>query len=127
MENSDKLTLKKLIESFTRQLSLYSELRDNVRGLMSRLVLSRGDVSGLVGGLEAKTRLLEEIQKERSSVAREIDLWQSRKELYSGSSEADQLEELLGEMERVIKEFLDGEDKLKGYLEKLYKKNNGDG
>lgn len=126
MEEQDKLLLQKLMESFSAQLSLYTQLRDTVRKLMSKLVLSRGDVSGLLSGLEAKNRLLAQIGKERNSIAGDIELWQERKKQYPSCWEVEEFEQVLVRMEKVIKEFLDEEQKLQDYLEKVCSKENGD-
>lgn len=126
MEERDRQLLHKLVESFSGQLSLYTQLRDNVRGLMSKLVLSRGDVSGLVRGLDSKGKLLEQISEERSGIAGEIKLWQERKKECQPSREVEAFELLLAKMERVIQEFLDEEQKLKSYLEKVYRNESGE-
>ena len=127
MEERDRLLIWKLRQSFSDQLTLYKKLRDTVRIILSRLILSRGDVSGLMCELEEKNKLIEAIQNKRAANADRIKLWQERKSNYPGNKEVMELEVLLEEMETVIREFLDEEDKLKIYLEKVFEKNAGGG
>ncbi len=122
MQENDTILVQDLIVSFTRQLALYKELRDTVRSVMSKLILSRGDTAGLMSGIEKKQKLMEAIGLERESSAEKVALWQERRDLYDTNKEIGYFNEILTQTQKVIKEFLESEDQLKRYLEKMYKK-----
>ncbi|MFP4014281.1 MAG: hypothetical protein ACLFVQ_09370 [Chitinispirillaceae bacterium] len=124
MNDSDTILVSELSESFQLQLSMYRELRDTVRSILSKLILSRGDVAGLMSGIEKKKKLLEAIEQERTRSSENVALWQERRTLYPVNGEIQALNDILGQTESVIKEFLDGEDQLKNYLEKMYRKDS---
>ena len=121
-ENS---VIGELCGSFERQLSFYKELRDTVRSTLSRLILSRGDAAALIAGIEKKKRLLEKIEKERTESSKFVEYWQQRRSDLALRDDAVILNGILTQMESVIKEFLLEEEKLKSYLEKMYKKGSG--
>lgn len=124
MKESDTILVQELSGSFQLQLSMYRDLRDTVRSILSKLILSRGDVAGLMSGIEKKKKLLEAIEQERAKSSENVSLWQQRRKLYPVNAEIEALNTILGQTESVIKEFLDGEDQLKNYLEKMYRKDS---
>lgn len=124
MQESDTILVQELSLSFQNQLSFYQELRDTVRSITSKLILSRGDMSGLLSGMEKKKKLLDAIQQERLRSSENVALWQERRNLYSVNAEIQALNDILAQTEKVIKEFLEGEDQLKKYLEKMYRKDS---
>jgi superfamily I DNA/RNA helicase len=121
----DRLVIDELCGSFERQLSLYRELRDTVRSTLSRLILSRGDAAALIAGIEKKKKLLEKIEKERADSSKFVEYWQQRRSALALRDDAAILNGILAQMESVIKEFLLEEEKLKSYLEKMYKMGGG--
>jgi len=122
---NDKLVIGELCDSFERQLSFYKELRDTVRSTLSKLILSRGDAAALLAGVEKKKRLLDSIERERTESAKYVEYWQVHRDALALNDDAAVLNGILTQMESVIKEFLAEEEKLKIYLEKMYKKNDG--
>ena len=79
MSENDTILIQVLKTSFSLQLQWYKELLDLDRKMMSRLVLSRGDMSGIVTGMENKNRLIDMIQMERDRTCSMVGLWQKRK------------------------------------------------
>jgi len=122
---NDKLVIGELCGSFERQLSFYKDLRDTVRSTLSKLILSRGDAAALIAGIEKKKKLLDSIEQERTASAKFVEYWQERRDALALDSDAAVLNGILTQMESVIKEFLGEEEKLKVYLEKMYKKGGG--
>ena len=116
-----KIVIGALRASFERQLSVYAELRDAARSSLSKLVLSRGDAGVMIAGVEKKARLLEQIDKERASIAEEIEYWQENRQNLARDRDAASLNEILARTETVIKEFLAEEEKLRQYVEKIFK------
>jgi|TergutMp193P3_1026864.scaffolds.fasta_scaffold00787_15 hypothetical protein len=116
-----KIVIGALCASFERQLSVYTELRDAARSSLSKLVLSRGDAGVLVAGVEKKARLLEQIDKERAGIAEQIEYWQENRQNLAHDRDAASLNEILARTETVIKEFLAEEEKLRQYVEKIFK------
>lgn len=116
-----KIVIGALRASFERQLSVYAELRDAARSSLSKLVLSRGDAGVMIAGVEKKARLLEQIDKERASIAEEIEYWQENRQNLARDRDAASLNEILARTETVIKEFLTEEEKLRQYVEKIFK------
>ncbi len=124
MDENDTILIQELADSFRRQLLWYRELRDLVRKILGRLVLSRGDISGVIAGLEKKKDLLENIQNERSRTSAMVEKWQSRKGLMEvGETQA--LDEVLEQTGTAIREFLDEEEQLKKYIESIVNKQDG--
>ncbi|NLG17663.1 MAG: hypothetical protein GX556_10070 [Fibrobacter sp.] len=124
MDENDTILIQELADSFRRQLQWYRELRDLVRKILGRLVLSRGDISGVIAGLEKKKDLLENIQNERSRTSAMVEKWQSRKGLMEvGETQA--LDEVLEQTGTAIREFLDEEEQLKKYIESIVNKQDG--
>lgn len=108
--------------SFERQLVFYLELRDAVRSNMSKLILARGDPGVLMAGVDRKVKLIARINEEREAVAGHIEFWQGyRQNLPPGDRDAAALNDILTRTESVIKEFLAEEEKLKLYVEKMFK------
>ena len=69
MDENDTILIQDLTDSFSRQLQWYRQLRDLVRKILGRLVLSRGDTSGVITGFEHKKALLDKIEDERNRSA----------------------------------------------------------
>jgi hypothetical protein len=121
-----RTVIEALCGSFGRQLAVYKELRDAARASMSKIILSRGDVGVLMAGIDKKTRLLAQIDQEKASISGEIEYWQAHRESLANDRDAAALNEILSQTETVIKEFLAEEEKLKQYMEKVYKPDTGD-
>jgi hypothetical protein len=116
-----KIVIGALRASFERQLSVYAELRDAARSSLSKLVLSRGDAGVMIAGVEKKARLLEQIDRERASIAEEIEYWRENRQYLARDRDAASLNEILARTETAIKEFLAEEEKLRQYVEKIFK------
>jgi hypothetical protein len=116
-QENDTILIQTLSESFRGQLKRYIGLRDVVRQLLSRIVLSRGDLSQISDGLQKKKELLEAIEAERQQIAEKVEEWQSRKNSISRSEDTDQLEHILEQVTDAIREFLSEEEQLRKYIE----------
>lgn len=114
---NDTILIQTLRESFRGQLERYVGLRDVVRQLLSRIVLSRGDLSQISDGLMKKKELLDAIEAERRRVAEKIEEWQCRKKCISPSEDTRQLENVLEQVTDAIREFLNEEEQLRRYIE----------
>jgi hypothetical protein len=124
MGENDTILIQELKSSFSLQLGWYKDLLNLDRKMMSRLVLSRGDMSGIVSSMEKKNRLIDMIQMERDRTFAMISLWQQRKNNVSHkNSESYLLDKILEQIENVIQDFLLEEDQLKNYINGLIKKN----
>ena len=122
MNEHDTILVRDLSETFRRQLVWYQELRDLVGKILSRLVLSRGDVSGVISGLEKKKVLLEAIESERNRNSGLIAQWQERKGSIEKNGSVQELEMVLEQTSGAICEFLDEEEQLKKYIESILQK-----
>jgi len=116
-----KVVVGALCGSFERQLSVYTELRDVARSSLSKLVLSRGDAGVLIASVEKKARLLERIDQERAGIDAQIEYWREHRQSLTHDRDAAYLNGILARMEGVIKEFLAEEEKLRQYVEKIFK------
>jgi hypothetical protein len=95
---------------------------------MSKLILARGDAGVLMSGVDKKVKLIDRINAERNSISEHISFWQEyRQKLPPSDRSAAALNEILTRTEDVIKAFLAEEEKLKQYVEKMYKKGGGEG
>lgn len=111
-----------LAASYRRQLEMYRTLTALVQKTLSQVVLSRGDVSGVMDSFTRKQELIDAIVKERENVGDCVVLWQERKAGLKQSTQSQELDELLKATQLVIKEFLEYEEQLKKYLEHVTKK-----
>ena len=117
LHENDKILIQSLRDSFRCQLDCYNTLRDVVRQIMSRLVLSRGDLSQLVEGFQKKKVLIATIEHERSRVAQQVEQWQQRKAHIGACETIDQFEQVLQKVTDAIQHFLNDEEQLQKYLE----------
>ena len=62
MNIDDTSLVRELTESFSSQVNTYCELKALVQKMMGKLILSRGDFTGLMGSMEQKKRLLDSIE-----------------------------------------------------------------
>ena len=122
MNDNDTLLIRELSDSFRMQLDYYKALSGIVRKIMTRLVLSRGNFGVIGPDLAEKQRLLVCIEGERSRTAHQVQSWQERKKGFASTPDAIELDTVLQETERVIRDFLDGEDQLRKYIEGLLRK-----
>lgn len=122
MQVNDKILIKELITVFSSQLTHYRELRDLVRKILSRVILSRGDITGVIAGLEKKKKLLDQIEAERLNSSELIAKWQERKSCFEKDGSVAALNSVLDQTESTIREFLDEEEQLKKYIENIIKK-----
>jgi hypothetical protein len=116
----DDVTLvSTLSESYQRQLLWYMELADLVQKIMSQLILSRGNVAGVMEYFSRKQKIFDMIVEERNSISEQSILWQDRKHGLAGSEDVDNLNTLFDSTACAIKKFLEIEDQLKTYLEQV--------
>lgn len=119
MDDDDTILMNGLTVSYQSQLVRYRSLRDVVRQLMSKLILSRGDLSGMIASMEKKQLLLKDIEIERDRIAPLIARWETRKALVSPGPGVELLNTVLQQVTDAIREFLDEEDQLRKYIEKF--------
>jgi hypothetical protein len=122
MNENDTLILRDLKNSYRQQLFYYRALGEVVRKIMSRLELSRGDFGTIKGDLTEKQRLLTCIEQERTRTAPQVNRWQEHKQRMVLTDDAREFDAILQETETVIRDFLDGEDQLRKYIESLLRK-----
>jgi hypothetical protein len=123
MTDNDTILIQTLTDSYLRQLDLYSELRDVVRQLLSKLVLSRGDLSPVVGSFQRKKELVEAVDAERKAVGEHIVIWQERKKTVERTPESERFEAILQKVTDTIREFLNDEEQLRIYIEGVISRN----
>jgi len=118
MQANDKILIQQLTAVLTGQLEHYREMRDLVRKMLSRVILSRGDLSGVIPCLEKKKTLLDTIESERQQSSDLFVQWQNRKASIREDAAVTVLNSILDQTEVTIREFLDEEEQLKRYIEK---------
>jgi hypothetical protein len=109
--------IEQLIESFTKQTGWYRRLNDLGQQILGKVVLSRGNLAGILPLFEEKRRLLDEIMLERHNIQGDVDAWQEMKSQVGGSSKADALDDILGKAEAAIAEFMRSEEQLSKRLQ----------
>jgi hypothetical protein len=119
MAENETAVIRELCDSYRIQLGFYSALNETVQKILSKLILSRGDLSVLKNEFSEKKRYLDQIDAERLKTAPLVKVWQETKSLRGGTPEAMELDEILHDTENTIKKFLDGEDQLKKHLERI--------
>jgi hypothetical protein len=122
MNEHDTILIRELTASYENQNVWYIELGNLVQKILSRLILSRGNMSELMIGLGKKKKLLEGIELERLRTAESVKRWQEIKRNVIACEETTSLNVVLDATSVAIKEFLDEEEKLKKYLEGIVKK-----
>ena len=122
MENGDSLLVKELTDTFTCQMQMYRDLKRLVQKMFGKLVLSRGDMSGLLSSMEQKQKIIESIESERSRHSDAIMQWQLKKNNVTMSPEVGVLEKVLESTGCAIRDFIDQEEQLRNYLEKCIRK-----
>jgi hypothetical protein len=116
------MLIQALSESYRVQLWCYTVLHETAQRLLSRLILSRGDLSCVKSDFAEKQQLLERIETERQKTKARVSEWQERKALCAGTKEAVELDGILQKTETAIKKFLEGETQLEQYLAKIVSK-----
>jgi hypothetical protein len=106
-----------LIQSYSKQLGRYNELKILGQQILGQMALSRGDFSGVMGFFEKKQKLLKQIEEERKGANDNIARWQKEKNSIPPSENTARLDAVLADTEKAIKDFLDTEDELKKFLE----------
>lgn len=114
---NDTILIQTLADSYRGQLARYRSLDCIVRQLISRLILSRGDMAQVTSGFREKQTLLDEIEMERTRVADLVARWESRKTAIGHTDSADEFDELLNQVADTIRRFLENEKQLQQYLE----------
>lgn len=126
MNDNDTILIQELKKSYGMQLGWYRELGLLVQKILGKLILSRGDISGLVSGLEKKQKILSCIENERNRTSDNVKQWQERKMHVTNEDEVQELNSILTDVENAIKAFLNEEDQLKKYIERLVEKDTQD-
>ncbi|MBD3316859.1 MAG: hypothetical protein GF344_13815 [Chitinivibrionales bacterium] len=114
-----------LVESFGRQNEYYGQLEKLVRKILGKVVLSRGDLTGVMPLIAEKQRLMEAISTERERTRSETERWQREKEHCDSCPETKRLDAILSETQEVIGRYLEGEEQLRTYLQHLMPKDGG--
>lgn len=117
MVESDTILLQELIKSYQNQLALYAELNTISSKLLSRLIMSRGDLSQIVDDMKKKSTYLQKIDNERKQIYNYITQWEKIKSTLHENELSKSLDSLLGKTQERIQEFLSIEDQLKKYLD----------
>lgn len=117
IDKHDKILINNLVDSFLLQLGYYKELCEEGQSMMSKLVLSRGSVTQISGGLKKKKELVECIEKERQRIIEPLEQWQYRKDKIPTCPEKEQLNHVLQNVADVIRDFLHEEQQLQQYIE----------
>ena len=112
-----KKTIDELTQSYSIQITYYHELKILVQKILGIITLSRGDFSGVVGLLEKKSVIMENIIKEREKSNKNVVFWQKNKNQYGTDEYSSKLDMVLEETENEIKEFLEIEEQLKKCIE----------
>lgn len=112
---TDQELVNNLHDSLSLQLALYTELREIMQKMLNTVILSGGDISGVLEGLKQKQEILERIAAERRVNASNEALWQQKKRALPESL-AGRINKLLDQLAVVIKDFLDGEEQIKTYI-----------
>jgi hypothetical protein len=116
------LLVGELERSFTLQIEWYEKLKAIVQKILSRVILSRGDMSTVKGLLAGKRDCLEAITRERERVAGSAGKWIELKASIPRTPAVMRLEAVLTDTERVIREFLETESQLQRCLEHMMRK-----
>lgn len=114
--------VEKLTVSFEQQLQWYTRLDALVQGALSKVVLSRGDMSGIMATLTSKQEIVESILAERERMKEAVELWAQRKGNVESTPEIKHLDETLARTQQKIQNYLVGEKQLQKYLEHTIKK-----
>jgi hypothetical protein len=122
MNISQNMLVKELTDTFNCQIQMYRELKILVQKMIGKLVLSRGDMSGLISSMEQKKKIIESIECERSMHSDAIMQWQITKNNVTMTPEIGLLEKVLEDTGSAIKDFIDQEEQLRTYLEKCIQK-----
>jgi hypothetical protein len=112
---TDQELVAALHGSLSRQLGMYTELREIMQKMLNTVILSGGDISGVLEGLKRKQEILERIAAARRKSASCEALWQQKKKALA-DSQAGPINKLLEQLTIVIKDFLDGEEQIKTYI-----------
>ena len=114
-ETSSAITI--LSNSFSKQLRWYEELAQIDGKTLSQLVLSRGDMAPLMASIRQKRSIIDLIERERSAIKDIAGFYSKNKAAMAPSPQKDDLERILAASESAMREFLEGENQLKRYLE----------
>lgn len=118
----DRALIQTLCSSFEKQQAWYSELTKLVQASLSKMVLSRGDMAGVMDTMARKQRIIEEIGNERERMKDLVGAWNQRKTELESVPEGKELDRILAQTQKTIQAYLAGENQLKKYLEHLMEK-----
>jgi hypothetical protein len=110
-------SLTKLSNSFSQQLRWYEELTKIDQTTLSQLVLSRGDMRPLLASIRQKRLIVDMIERERAAIKDAAEFYEKNKVRTELSPQTAEFERILSKSESVMKEFLEGENQLKRYVE----------
>jgi len=122
MNDNDILIIRELIESYRKQYDWYEQLRVMDQKILSRLILSRGDMHEMMNSFEKKKSLIDNLEIERNRTADAVQYWQKIKSTFPVCEDTDELNAILEKTTTAIKGFLDEEEKIKKYIEGVVKK-----
>jgi len=122
MNDNDILIIRELIDSYKKQYDWYEQLRVMDQKILSRLILSRGDMHEMMLSFEKKKSLIDNLETERNHTSDAVLYWQKIKSAFPVCEDTDELNAILEKTTNAIKGFLDEEEKIKKYIEGVVKK-----
>jgi Tfp pilus tip-associated adhesin PilY1 len=122
MNDNDILIIRELIDSYQKQYGWYEQLRVMDQKIMSRLILSRGDMHEMMNSFEKKKSLIDNLETERTRTSDAVQHWQKIKSTFPVCEDTDELNAILEKTTNAIKGFLDEEEKIKKYIQGVVKK-----
>lgn len=122
MNDNDILIIRELIDSYKKQYNWYEQLRVMDQKILSRLILSRGDMHEMMISFEKKKTLIDNLETERNRTSDAVQYWQKIKSDFPVCEDTDELNAILEKTTNAIKGFLDEEEKIKKYIEGVVKK-----
>ncbi|MDD5675143.1 MAG: hypothetical protein PHC61_13325 [Chitinivibrionales bacterium] len=112
---TDQELVNNLCRSYEQQLIWYTQLQQIMQKMLNGVILSGGDISGVLPPLQEKQTILERITAQHHECAPYETAWQQRKKQLP-QADVDRVMALLSRLSAVIKDFLDGEEQLKTYI-----------
>jgi uncharacterized protein (DUF849 family) len=118
-DSGNQRLVDELCRSYTLQAELYSKLNAVVQKIYSQLVLSRGNLSGVMSLFEEKQRLLNAINAQREETKNDAEIWQKTKDTIEQTKQTAILDEVLTHTQNNIQKFLETEQQLEHYLKHM--------
>lgn len=114
---SEQALVEDIFNSFCTQHALYLKLVELVQKTLSKVILSRGDISPILVSLARKQEILLAVKTERNRMAPSIQEYALIKSTLQPTQRMREFDAKLSEIEIVIRQFLEIEGQLKRYLD----------